>query len=76
MPEFVSMGAFKAIPGYDSYYINLFGVVTNKRGHVLTPTMTKKSPAVDLRNKGQRERILVSELLERVRTDHDSERVD
>lgn len=76
MPEFVSMGAFKAIPGYDSYYINLFGVVTNKRGHVLTPTMTKKGPVVDLRNKGQRERVLVSELLEKVRNDHAIDRLD
>lgn len=77
MSEFISIGAFVAIPGYDkNYYINTFGIVANKRGHVLTPTMTKKGPAVDLRNNGQRERILVSELLEKVRVDHDSERID
>ena len=76
MPEFVSMGAFKEIPGYDNYYTNLFGVVTNKRGHVLTTTMTRKGPVVDLRNKGQRERVLVSELLEKVRNDHAIDRLD
>ena len=77
MSEFISIGAFVAIPGYDkNYYINTFGIVANKRGHVLTPTMTKRGPAVDLRNNGQRERILISELLEKVRADHDSERAD
>lgn len=77
MSEFISIGAFVAIPGYGkNYYINTFGIVANKRGHVLTPTMTKRGPAVDLRNNGQRERILISELLEKVRADHDSERAD
>lgn len=77
MSEFISIGAFVAIPGYNrNYYINTFGVVANKRGHVLTPTMTRKGPAVDLRNNGQRERILVSELLEKVRANDVSERSD
>lgn len=76
MPEFVTAGVFKRIPGYTNYYINLFGVVANKHGHVLTPTMTKKGPVVDLRNNGQRERVLVSELLKQVRIDYDPERID
>lgn len=77
MPEFISAGAFRAIPGYNyNYYINLFGVVANKRGHVLTPTITKKGPAVDLRNNGQRERVLVSELLEKVMSAYDCKRTD
>lgn len=77
MPEFISTGAFRAIPGYNNnYYINLFGVVANRRGHILTPTITKRGPTVDLRNNGQRERVLVSELLEKVMSTYDCERVD
>lgn len=62
----MSPDEFKTIPEYNNYSINGFGVVINKSGHILTPTLTKLGPAVILWSNGQRERLLVVDLLKKV----------
>lgn len=54
---------FVEIPGYPYYSINKEGVVINRKGHEIKPTISKDGPRVELRVDGQRERPLVSELV-------------
>lgn len=57
---------WKAVPGYDGlYWINKFGVVVNSDGHSLKHIESKSGLRVELRKFGQRERLLVEELIER-----------
>ena len=63
----LSDGNWEPIPGYDNlYFINRDGMVCNLEGHILKPTMSKDGPRVELRRNGQRDRILVLDLLRRV----------
>lgn len=57
--------SLKPIPGYEGvYYIHSSGKVVNKHNRVLKTFPTKQGEAVELRNQGQRERILIKSLLE------------
>ena len=57
----------KPIPGYEGvYFIHPSGVVVNKHNLILKTFPTKRGEAIELRNRGQRERVLISELLKRV----------
>ena len=57
----------KPIPGYDGVYqISPDGQVFNKLGLRLKTYPSSKGRVVELRHQGQRERILISELLERL----------
>lgn len=57
----------KPIPGYEGvYFIHPSGVVVNKNHLVLRTFSTKQGEAIELRNRGQRERVLISELLKKV----------
>lgn len=52
------------IPGYETlYWINTTGDVKNAQGHIIKPFPTKDGLRVELRKFGQRETILVDELL-------------
>lgn len=57
----------KPIPGYDGVYqISPDGQVFNKLGLRLKTYPSSKGRVVELRHQGQRERVLISELLERL----------
>lgn len=57
----------KPIPGYDgSYLIAPDGTVYNKLGKPLKASPSKQGPCVDLRYQGQRDRVLISELLRKM----------
>ena len=63
----LSDGSWEPIPGYDNmYFINKDGLVCNLEGHILKPTMSKDGIRVELRRNGQRDRILVLDLLRKV----------
>lgn len=63
----VFSNSLKPIPGYEGvYYIHPSGRVVNKHNRVLKTFPTKQGEAVELRNQGQRERVLISDLLEKV----------
>lgn len=52
------------IPNYEGlYWINQKGQVRNKEGHILLQEMSKFGYKVELRKNGQREKLLVSDLL-------------
>lgn len=54
------------IPGYEGvYWINDAGEVFNRSNHYMKRTKTDKGYVVELRKDGQREKVLVSELLSR-----------
>lgn len=55
------------IPGYEGvYYITPKGQVINRNNVILKTFSTKQGDAVELRNQGQRERLLIRDILERV----------
>lgn len=54
---------YKQIPGYESYQLTPDGQVYNKSGRLLKPIKTKKGLCVELRGNGQREVIIIDELL-------------
>lgn len=63
----VLSNSLKPIPGYEGvYYIHPSGRVVNKHNRVLKTFPTKQGEAVELRNQGQRERVLISELLNKM----------
>lgn len=63
--------SLRPIPGYEgSYSIDPSGVVVNKNNLVLKTFKTKNGDAVELRNKGQRERVLIKDLLKRLEDSH------
>lgn len=65
-------GSWFAIPTYAGrYYINKDGIVCNMNGHVIKPIKSTTGDFVELRMMGQRERILVTDLLSLVRGNHD-----
>lgn len=52
------------IVGYEgSYYINLEGQVCNSEGHLIKPIASKDGWRVELRKYGQRERLLIEQLV-------------
>lgn len=60
-------GSWSSIPGYDGVYlINQKGLVCNLDGHIIKPAPSKAGPKVELRRNGQREKILVLDLLKKV----------
>lgn len=63
----------RPIPGYEGvYFIHPSGVVVNKNNRVLRAFPTKQGEAVELRNKGQRERVLIQDLLKGMKNSNDS----
>ena len=63
----LSDGSWEPIPGYDNlYFINRDGLVCNLEGHILKPVASKDGPRVELRRNGQRDKILVLDLLKKV----------
>lgn len=65
--------SLRPIPGYEGvYFIHPSGRVVNKYNRVLKTFPTKRGEAVELRNRGQREKVLVSELLERMENPNES----
>ena len=63
----------KPIPGYEGvYFIHPSGVVVNNNNRVLRAFPTKQGEAVELRNKGQRERVLIQDLLKGLENSNDS----
>lgn len=63
----LSDGSWEPIPGYDNlYFINRDGLVCNLEGHILKPVTSKNGPRVELRRNGQRDKILVLDLLKKV----------
>lgn len=59
--------SLRPIPGYEGVYrIHPSGKVVNKYNRVLKTFSTKQGMAVELRHQGQRERVLIRELLERL----------
>lgn len=64
----LSDGSWSPIPGYeDIYFVNQDGLVCNLKGHIIKPVQSKDGLRVELRKFGQRERILVLDLLTKVR---------
>ena len=60
----LSDGSWTPIPGYDGvYFINQKGLVCNLDGHTIKPAPSKAGLRVELRRNGQREKILVLDLL-------------
>lgn len=52
------------IPGYDGHYwIDRGGTVYNSLGHTIKPTQSKAGLCVELRKFGQREKVLILDLL-------------
>lgn len=52
------------IPGYEGlYWINCKGHIRNTDGHILSQEPSKFGCKVELRKNGQREKLLVSELI-------------
>ena len=63
----------RPIPGYEGvYFIHPSGVVVNKNNRVLRAFPTKQGEAVELRNKGQRERVLIQDLLKGMESSNDN----
>lgn len=63
----LSDGSWTPIPGYDGvYFINQKGLVCNLDGHIIKPVPSKAGLRVELRRNGQREKILVLDLLKKV----------
>lgn len=60
----MSTQIFKIIPGYEPYMISPEGQVVNSKGHVLKPYQSKAGEMVELHCNGQRERLLISQLIE------------
>lgn len=57
----------KSIPGYDgAYSITPDGSVVNRNGKVLKSIPSKDGPRVELRHNGQRERVLVKDIIQEV----------
>lgn len=55
---------WKMIPGYEGlYWINSRGLVVNSSGHILRAFTSKAGATVELRKFGQREKVLIAELL-------------
>lgn len=64
----LSKGDWHPIPGYGTrYFINSKGLVCNTYGHVIKQIPSKFGPMVEMRINGQRDRILVLDLLERIK---------
>lgn len=69
--------SLEPIPGYGGkYLINKEGIVTNQCHQVLTPYKTKHGDAVELRYLGQRDRVLITDLLKRLEDKNEAVRAD
>lgn len=56
-------GIWKPVPGYSfSYWINQYGEVRNSSGHIVKPIPSKLGKLIELRQFGQRERVLISDI--------------
>lgn len=57
---------WREIPGYEGlYWVSRFGVVINSDGHSIKHIGSKSGLRVELRKFGQRDRLLVEDLVER-----------
>ena len=64
----LSDGNWMPIPGYEGYYwIDRTGRVCNVEGHIIKPSVSKGGLRVELRKLGQRDKLLVSDLLDRLK---------
>lgn len=69
--------SLRPIPGYEgAYSITPDGRVVNKNNVVLKTFPTRKGEAVELRYQGQRERVLIKTLLEKLEDHNDNSRAD
>ena len=60
----LSDGSWFPIPGYEGvYFIHKSGLVCNINGHIIKTINSKDGPRVELRKDGQRERLLIVDLL-------------
>ena len=58
------MQSWYPIPNYEGlYWINQKGQVRNKEGHILLQEMSKFGYKIELRKNGQREKLLVADLI-------------
>lgn len=57
---------YKQIPGYESYQLTPDGQVYNRSGKLLKPIQTKKGLCVELRGNGQRDVIVIDDLIKQV----------
>lgn len=66
--HYLRSSELKPIPGYEGvYFIHpLRGIVVNKDNRILKTIPTKRGQAIELRKNGQRERILIQDLLKRI----------
>lgn len=66
----LSTGRWCPIPGYEGrYFIDNDGRVCNLSGHIIKPVQSKDGPRVELRKYGQREKVLVLDLLKKTEYD-------
>lgn len=73
----IDRATLKPIPGYDgAYQISPDGQVFNKLGLRLKTYASSKGIVVELRHQGQRERVLISELLEKLEEPNEDIRTD
>lgn len=57
----------KPVPGFEGKYeIDISGAVYNMKGHLIKPTSTPYGTAVDLCAYGQRELLLIEDILKEV----------
>lgn len=55
---------FRPIPGYEGlYWIDCAGQILNRSSHYMKPIKTNNGCMVELRKDGQRERLLIRELV-------------
>lgn len=65
--------SLRPIPGYDgAYQISPEGCVFNKRGWPLRSYETSRGPAVELHHQGQREKVLIEDLLKSLEVPDDN----
>jgi hypothetical protein len=63
--------SLRPIPGYGgAYSITPEGVVVNQHNKVLKTFSTRQGEAIELRYQGQRERVLIADLLKRLEDPH------
>ena len=66
----LALESLRPVPGYEGvYFIHPSGAVVNKRNQILRSFPTIQGEAVELRHNGQRERVLVEEILREVNFD-------
>ena len=64
--------SLRPIPGYDgAYQVSPEGQVFNKKGLLLRSYETSRGPAVELHHQGQREKVLIEDILKKLEVPDD-----